>query len=159
MSRSFPTTIIQAMNAQSTSEVFLAIIDIKHSTFSTFYYVNNFESITSNGQVYSPFPFSLILPETSEDTAPVFTLRISNVSREIIDEIRGVAGLRERMKIDISIIAASDPDTLLATWPDFELVNVDYNREYIIATLSLENLFNEPFPGDSFSPANFPGLF
>jgi len=159
MPRTFPTVIVQAINARSTPEVFLVLLDIKHSTFATQRLVNNTENVTSNGNIYTAFPFSIILPESSEGSSPVFTLVLSNIIREFVDEVRSIAGTRERIKIDISIITAGDPDTVLAQWLDFELVSVDYNAENIRATLSVENLLNEPFPGDSFVPSNFPGMF
>ena len=40
-----------------------------------------------------------------------------------------------------------------------KLQNIEYNADTISGDLTIESFMNEPFPGDSFQPSLFPGLF
>ncbi len=138
------------------AEVPLVIIEISHDDISTLRFVNNYTNVTSNGNVYTAYPFSIDRPSDLEDKLPQVTLTIDNVSRSIVDEIRTLTGAPD---IDISVILASDPDTLEAGPYEMKLRKVDYNELTITGKLSELDVFRETYPGDNYSPTNFPGLF
>jgi len=120
--------------------------------------VNNTESITSNGTVYTPFPFAVVLPDDNEDNGPQGRLAVGNVDRTIIDDLRSISG-SERIQVTIQIIMSDEPDTPLATYNNFELRNIDYDAFTVTGDLSLVDFLSEPFPSDRFTPNFFPGLF
>jgi len=160
MGRSLTTAQLQALFSQSTSKVFLALLDLDHSSFASgnYRFVNNTESITSNGTVYTPFPFAIVLPDDNENNGPRGRLAVGNVDRTIIDDLRSMGG-SERIKVTIQIIMSDEPDTPLATYNNFELRNVDYDAFTVTGDLSLVDFLGEPFPSDRFTPNLFRGLF
>lgn len=159
MARTLPSVVVQALFAQSTSIPFFVLLVASHSSFATIRVVNNTQAIISNGQTYVPFPFTVLLPPESEDLLARVQIRLFDVQREIIDNLRVVAGSRERIAIRLLVIANNDPDTVLQTISGYEIENVGYTAGNITIDASIENLVNEGFPRDSFSPDNFPGLF
>jgi len=159
MARTFPSTVVQAMTAQTTSAVVLTLLDVTHPDWTNVYLVNNTANVTSNGQLYSAFPFSIVLPPDSEELQPTMSIRVVNVTRLLVDEFRAIAGGSARATCTVKLIEASDPDTVLATWSNFTLANLQYNARSMSFDLYLENFLSEPFPSLSFTPSNFPGLF
>ena len=159
MSRSVPTAVVSAINAQTTSSVFLVLMDIVHPSFTTVRIVNNTENITSNGKTYTAFPFNVILPPDTEEFQPKLQVGVVNVTRLLIDEVRTIAGSDQRATATITVIEASDPDTALATYSNFEVVNLRYDANEMSFDLIIDTFLTEPFPAGSFTPSTFPGLF
>jgi len=159
MPRTLPTTIVNAIFAQQTSEAFLVLLTATHSSFTPVRVVNNTELVTSNGNVFQPFPFAVILPPDSEDLKIAAKISIFDAEREVIDNLRFVAGSRERIKIELEVIAASDPDTILQSVSGLEIENVVYEAGRLDLEATINNLLTEGFPRDSFTPNNFPGIF
>lgn len=159
MARTIPTSVIEAVNAQTTDKAFLFLLEVTHSTFDTIRVVNNTEIITSGGNAYLPFPFSVILPPDSDEFQPILRINIVNVSRLLVTELRSIAGSREKIKCTIKVIDGSAPDVSLATWSEFEVANVSDNADTMTFDLVIENFLSEPFPGDSFAPSTFRGVF
>ena len=158
MARGLSASVLRELYSQSTDEAFLLLLTITHSTFTTLRLVNNTENITSNGKTFEAYPFAIVLPDDTPERAPRASLVFGNVTRELIGELRTLTG-KERIKIRIDVIMASDPDTLLVTHDDFSLRNVNYDEQSIKGELTLEDFLGEQFPGDRFSPAHFPALF
>jgi hypothetical protein len=159
MPRTLSPTVIEAMNAQSTGVAVLALVTITHSTFTTVRVVNNTENVTSNGDLFTALPFTVRLPADSEEYRPVMKVGVPNVSLDLMTELRSVAGSREKIKVALSIVDHAAPDTLLAAWTDFEVENVNYTAESLTFDLTLKSYLAEPYPGGSFTPSDFPGLF
>lgn len=161
MARTLPATLIAAMNAQSSDVLVLALFTITHSGIPTLRFVNNTEAVVFGGNVYTAFPFSVILPPDEEDKAPTIQIEISNVGLELIASARVIAGNRERALGTIQIIesGALVPDVAVQTFSDYDIVNVSYTHETMTLSLAIESFLNEPYPAPSYTPANFPGLF
>lgn len=159
MARTLSSAALAALLAQQTEKVFLTLLDISHSGFaSTFHFVDNPVSITSNSTTYEPFPFALTLPEDTAERAPVARLVVGNVTREIMDEIRSVNG-NERIQVDFHVIMTSEPNTYLATFSGYELHNIGFDALTVQGELILGDFLSEPFPPDRFTPNLFPALF
>jgi hypothetical protein len=159
MARTVPSAVVSAINAQTTSSVFLVLMDIVHPSFTTVRIVNNTENITSNGNTYTAFPFNVILPPDTEEFQPKLQVGVVNVTRLLIDEVRTIAGSDQRATATITVIEASDPDTALATYSNFEVVNLRYDANEMSFDLIIDTFLTEPFPAGSFTPSTFPGLF
>lgn len=159
MARSLPTTIIEAMNAATTSEAFLVLLEISHSLFDTQRVVNNTQDIVSNGNTYSRFPFAMVAPPDSDEFQPRIQVIALDAIGELVTDMRAIAGSRERAQCVVTIIAASDPDTALAQWSEFEVINANYDAETLRFDLVVESFLSEPYPADTMNPADFPGLF
>ena len=157
MARSLSSTMIAAGNASETGEIPLFILVIEHTDITTLRFVANTEDVTSDGNVYTAYPFQINIPLVDSDTQiPTAQLRIDNIDQAIVAAIRG---LSTAPTITASIILASTPDTVECGPYAFTLKNVTYNAIEITGTLGFEEILNEPFPGDTFNPQNFPGLF
>mgnify|MGYP006395567189 FL=1 len=160
MARTFSSAALASMLAQSTGVAYLTLLNLSHSEFpsGSFYFVNNPVAITSNGQVYAPFPFQITLPDDSEDAGPRAQLQIDNISREIVQYVRSVNGA-ERIGVSFSVVMSSELDVLLADYPGFELRNISFDVHTLTGDVSLASFLDEPFPSDKFTPNLFPGLF
>lgn len=155
---------MSAISNQATEEVFqqegggfLVLLTISHATLATpIRVVNNTEEVFSNGQIYIAFPFSVQLPNDSQDTGPVAKLVIDNVSTDIARVIRSIA---TPPYVDISVVRISDLDTVELDLPTFRLRNVQWDALSVSGDLVIDNIMQEPYPQRSFTPAEYPGLF
>ncbi len=147
----------QEVFLQDTNEVFLILLTITHDDIDpSIRVVNNNEAITSNGNLFTAFPFNIELPDSRENAVPRARLSIDNVSREIAEAIRTITTVAT---ITIEIIRAADPDTIEITWAPFNLRNVTWDMTKVSGDLVSEEIEMEPFPIGQFTPANSPGLF
>ena len=157
MSRTLSTAIKTELYKQQTGESFLFLLEIDHDDLDTpLRFVNNTENVTSNSDVYTAFPFEVSLPSDREDQLPSVTLTIDNIDRTIVETVRELTG---PPTVDVSVIMASDPDTVEAGPYSFTIKDANYTAEVVTFTLTFEDILNEAFPGDSFTPNYFPALF
>lgn len=159
MPRTLPTTVVQAANAQTTTSAFLVLLEASHSTFTTVRLVNNTQAIVSGGNTYTAFPFAVILPPDDPELQVRARVIVSNVTVELMDELRGVAGSKERIAFTLKVIEASDPNTILQTASGLVAASAKYDADRIELDLTIDNFLTEAFPSDTFSPSNFPGIF
>ena len=157
MSRDTSLTFRQAIHAQETSEAFLVLIEIDHDSLSEpIRLSSDAVNTVSNGNTYVAYPFDLVLPDDPEEGVSKGRLIIDNVHRDIIQFVRN---LPSAPKVTIRIVLASNPDVIEAEFPNFELVNIQYDALTVSGDLSIRSFMSEPYPGDSFTPSLFPGLF
>lgn len=146
-----------ALAAQETGEVFLLLLTIEHAVLNpTLYFVNNTVDVTSRGHTYLGWPFQISLPEEREDSFPSVQLTIDNIDRRIVE---GIRTLPSAPTITLEVILASSPNTVEAGPFTFALRGVEYSALTITATLSPEDMLNEPAMQYTFTPGLFPGLF
>lgn len=157
MARNVSLAALQGALAQETNEVYLVLMEIDHSSFgSPLRFVNNDADITSNGDLYTAFPFEVVLPDDVEDKEPLASLRITNVSRELIDEIRSI---QSPPSMVLSVILESSPDIIEWGPLSLETRGVTYDADYIVFRLAYSAFTREPFPYRTFNTIDFPGLF
>ena len=138
------------------SDLPLVLLKIDHADINPpIRVVNNKVDITSNGDVFVAFAFSITLPDIIEGAPPRAQLRIDNVSREIGEAIRAISS---PAAVTIQVVRQDDTDTIEASWPAMRLTNVRYNALTVRGDLEFEDLTAEPYPWPTFSPAEFPGL-
>lgn len=157
MSRAVSDASKAELFAQETDACFAYLLVIEHPSLEEPLRFNDSgEDIVSNGETYSAFPFELSLPDDDENAAPRAKLRIDNTTREIVATIRT---LRPAPTAHFMVIRTDDPDVIEAEFPDFKLSNVTYDVNVVEADLTVEYFTAEPYPGDTFNPADFPGIF
>jgi hypothetical protein len=100
--------------------------------------------------------FDIDLPGQDQDNVPQVKLEIDNVDRIIVDAIRAIS---TAATVDIEVVLASSPNTIEVGPITMTMRNIEYDALKVRATLVFEELFTEPYPGDSFTPASHPGLF
>jgi hypothetical protein len=158
VARSLSSVARAAIFAQQTGEVFVLLLELDHANFTAIIRVcSDNLPVVAGGYTYSPFPFEITLPDESEETPPRVTLKIDNVDRRIVQEVRKVTG--NPITVRLRVVLASSPDTIEAGPFEFSLRDVEYDAKVITGTLMFEDLLNESFPADSFTPARFKGLF
>jgi hypothetical protein len=157
VSRSVSNTFKTAIYTQDTSELFLFLLEIDHADLDTpLRFVNNTEDVTSDSNVYTAFPFMINLPADKEDQLPRVTLAIDNIDQTIVQTLRE---LSSPATVSVSLILHRDPDTIEAGPFEFTMKNATYTAEVVTCELAYEDILNEAFPGDSFTPNHFTGLF
>jgi hypothetical protein len=147
---------IAAANDEQTAEVWLALLEITHPQLTTpIRVVNNTEDVVSNGVTYLKTAFRIKLPDDS-DALPSVQIEIDNVDRAVTDAARSI---NSPPTVTLLVVLASTPDVYEAGPFTFTMTDVNYSAETINGTMIFEDILNEPFPGESFDPARFPGLF
>lgn len=168
MSRTTSTAFRSAVYSPQTSEVFVLLLTLNHSDLATPIRVStdNADTFTvdgttvrgtiSNRNNFVFLPMEITLPDDSEESVTQAKIVIDNIDRDILASIRG---LDSSPTISIQVVLASSPNTYEAQFNDFVLRDVTADALTIQGTLSLDNFLNEPFPGGTMFPSNFPGLF
>lgn len=157
MSRDISQSSKTALFNSRTIECFILLITIDHDDFASPIRVNSSgETITSNGETYYFFPFEIVLPADSSDEIPKIKISIEDPTREITPEIRA---LSSSPTITLSVVTDTDNDTVEAGPYSMILSNVGYDIMHIEGTLIYEEVLEEPYPGDSFTPSEYPSLF
>lgn len=156
MSRSLTSTFMAALMAGRTSEIFHTLIVLSGGGISTKRYVNNYENVTSGGNVYTAAAFDARLPNDVEDQIPDVNIVVDNVDRILISDIRTATG---PIDVSISIVLQSDPNTVEVGPFSFKVRAVDYDKLTVSGTLKYEDILNETFPRKTYTPRTFPGLF
>lgn len=146
----------QQILALSSSNAFFYLFEIDHVDLTTpFRIVNNTQSITSNGIVYEPLAFTLVLPNKADDI-PKSKLVIDNVDRQIYDVIDAIEG---ELTGSVSLIMSSDPDTVELGPIEFKITNVTFDKNRASFDLTFEDNLSLKYPAFDFTPNLFPGLF
>jgi len=156
-----------AMNSQETAEIPVGLLTITHPSFPTPLRLSSDpterlsdEPLTygtsSRGDAYIFCPMVVMLPDDLGERAPTARLMIENVSRQIVEKIRGIS-IPALGKLEL--VLASSPDDVEIGYPDFEIKRAQYNANIITLELSIDALTDEPYPADTFNPSGFPGLF
>lgn len=147
---------LKAMFADVTDEAFLMLCQIDHASLSEpIRVVNNWEDVVNSGDTYTAFSFRVTLPDDT-DAIQKPTLEVDNVDRAIYDAIRG---MDSPATVTLSMVLASSPDTIELGPLVFTMRRVETNSVTVTGELSIDELWAEPFPGDSFNPTNYPSLF
>lgn len=148
----------QAIFARETGEAFILLLVLSHPSLSPPIRVcNNSADLVSGGDTYQKFPFELNIPPDTEEAPPTVRLAIANADRAIVEAVRSLAG--EAITATLSVVMASSPDSIEAGPFSFSIRDVSYDAAIVEGTLMFEDVLNEPFPADSFTPGRFPGVF
>jgi len=156
MTNNLSAQLLAEMYAQESSDVFLMLATISHSSFPTIYLVNNTEKIVSRGIEYQGFPMLITLPADDGETERQAAIEFSNVSLELIDELRSVV---TPMDIKIELILVSAPDQIQASFEDLKLHTVSYDKQRIKAQLYMDSFLNVELTSERYTPSIFRGLF
>ena len=157
MSRTLSPAAVRQAFAQNSSEAFLMLLTINHSSMSApLRVVNNPVDVASRGNAYIAFPFMLALPKDVADEVADVQLRISNVDRRIIASLRAIP---DPLQVTLEVVTKTTPDVVEAGPFDFDLLDATYDKDVITGRLGYEPLLHEPFPAGSFTPQDFPALF
>lgn len=167
MSRSLSLTMRRAMNSQETGEVVVALLTIAHPSFVDVLRLSSDPTVRlggtklrygtiSRGNTYLFCPMGISMPDDIAERAPTARLMVENVSRELTTLIRQISSPGTAT---IEIILASSPNVVEIAYPEFDIRGALYNANTMTLEMSIDALTEEPFPGGTFNPSAFPGLF
>lgn len=160
MTRDISAAGARSAHAQETDEVWLPLLELSHSAWSEDVFItNNGESVTSNGQVYQPFPFNITLPDEVKDGLPLMRWVADNTSLELMSQLRAVASQSGYIGARCAWIRAADPDTLEVPFLTMDLRAVEYNSSQISGELTVEPRLEGAFGIKKFTPETAPALF
>ena len=118
----------------------------------------NLEDITSNGNVYTAFPFEIILPPDDGETISKLELVFVNVGEELMELVRAYPpGVHPLIRFDLVISDA--PDVIEKTIDFMEVSNVTYDAMAIKFDLMSSNIFARKTCVGTYNQSEFPGLF
>lgn len=160
MSRATSSLFKTMANAQETGEVLLALVTISSPSITggPLRVVQDLHNLTSNGNVYTAFPFEIRLPEDGDDGPAKVRLSIDNIDRSIAVAIKSIPPSNPPT-VMVEIVIASQPDVVEITIPDMKLRDVTGDAFQITGELQIDDEDLIPFPEGAMTPQNFPGLF
>lgn len=166
MSRDLSTTALQSIYDQETSEVWVVLLEITHPDLAETVYLSSDPTTTladgnygteSNGNDYVFLPFRFFLQPQTENLLARAKIRIDNVSRDLIRSV--LDAQNEPPEVDVKVVLASAPDTIEFQISNLLMDNVRASATELEADLFPKILQGEQFPFETFSVADFPGLY
>jgi hypothetical protein len=155
--RSLSLTARLAINAQETDQVFLLLLTISHAGLAAPIRVaHNSQDVVSRGETFLAFPFQITLPADRDDQLSKVQLTIDNIDRQLVQAVRT---LDSPPSVALEVVLASSPDDLEAGPFGFTLLDAGYDALTVTGALGYEDVLNEPYPGGTFTPNLFPGMF
>lgn len=157
----------KALYAQESSEVAIHLITITHEDLPDIFRLSTDTTVMltedpimwgtiSRGDQYLYVGVELQLPDERDREPPRSRMSMSNIDRSMVPLIRSV---HTPPKVKIETVLASAPNRVEISYPEFDLINAEYNAAQISFELSIDVLVLESYPTDSFDPSKFPGLF
>ena len=154
---SYSPAFVQAVLQENTDHAFLFLLTLDHVDLAQpIRLVNNIENITSRGNLYSAFPFELILPQDDGETLPEVIISMSNVTLELVADIRTLQGA---LDVTLEIVLGDSPDYVEMAIVGMKTSSISYDAQRLQATCQVEDVLNLSFPQELYLPSNFPGLF
>lgn len=151
ISNAFRTAVL----GLTSDEVAITLLTFSGDGFTTIRVCDNDSNITSGGNTYIAYPFTIDLPGDGEG-APIARVRIANVSEEIGEAVDAATG---QVTVRIDLILASAPDTMEKTFLGLELRNVTRNNLTVEGEIQAAQFVAEPYPYIRVTPGRFPGMF
>ena len=143
------------INLPETDQALLHLLTITAAS-DVIHVVNNNEPVTSNGQVFEPYPFALTLPLSDGERQVELMLQIDNVDQSLTKAIRE---LLTPPVIKLEMVLSNTPDTIEQTIDFLRADFVSYDSMSIQFKLRPDNIMGRKFPSSKYSPARFPDLF
>ncbi len=138
-------------------DAYVALFVVSHPDLSQpFRFTDAGAALTLGGDLYQHLPVQITLPDLTEENPPAGRLILDNVTRDLIAAIRTLSG---PLAAEVTIVLVSDPTTPELGPFEFEVRNIRWGVLTLEADLQFEPLLGVAVPTDTFTAANFPGLF
>ena len=148
---------IRAVLSRETDKVFVPLLRISHPDITTILLCGDTTQIVRTDGTYLPFPFELILPPDSSGELPRASLRIDNVTKEVVKAIYTLTG---RPTVTFLLVLADSPETVEYGPAKFILGSAEWDSLQILGSLALqEDIWMQQIPGQNYVPPSSPGLF
>lgn len=145
------------MEAEDLGDSLHHLLTLTHPTWGApVRLVDNSEDIISGGETFIRFPMDIVLPTDKDGEQPRARLVITNITRELIEQVRGI---NEPIEVQMDVIMGGHPDDVVATWPEFELSSVSINAVDLEADLGLPDSEIERSSTMVFTPVGYGALY
>jgi len=145
------------VNSTHADVAFLFLMTITDSDSGTvFRVVNNLEDVVSNGQTFNAFPFEITLPPDDGGTPQSMKVSTFNVSRDLIEILRGTL---EPPEVSVQLITSNNPDDIHKTIDFLRVGSVEYDALTVSFDLVASSAFARQTQRHTYNQAEFPGLF
>ena len=145
------------VNTQHTDVAFLFLMTIRAvDTGETFRVVNNLEDVYSNGQLFTAFPFEVTLPPDDGGTPRAMKVQTFNVSRDLIEILRGTL---EPPEVSVELITSNNPNDVHKTIDFLRVSGLEYDALTVSFDLIAKSAFARKTQKHTYNQAEFPGLF
>ena len=145
-----------AAYAQSTGEVFAWLLTVDHPDITPIRLTTDTDIVTSNGNIYTPFPMEIALPGSIGAQGGAARILLDSVDETVRNELRA---LTSSPTLTFELVLLSEPDTVIKGPITYELFDSEIDRLFISASLVFRNAFREAYPGRFFNQRTAPGLF
>src|SRR5262245_22482677 len=157
--RSLSPGVYPAISGQHSSAAALWLLTITHPTLSVpIRFVNNMVNVVSRGETFLACAFSPRLPDDIEDRLPELDIEIDNVDRRIVEAVQTLPSIGPTSQFKAEIVWSTALDTPEISFT-LKLRRASWDALTVKASLSGNDELAEAFPGKSFTPAGFPGLY
>lgn len=157
MSRPLSSTALKAAFASETGELWLTLFTVDHPQLTEpIRVVCDTHDIVSRGDTYIGCPFQFDLPADDGESVPRVTVRIDNVDRQIVANLRAVSS---SPTVTMEVILASQPDVLEAGPFVMTMKTATYDALVVEGELGFEDVLTTAYPADTYTPSLAPGLF
>lgn len=142
---------------ENTKGTYVELVTFRAKGQPAGYMAINTEDVVSRGQTYRAVDFMGYKPmRKSGEELSSATMTFSNVSRELIAEIRQSF---EEPTIEVELIEISRPDAIEETSGELDVFRATYGYHSITVEMGAPDIFNEQTPYGQFLPSTFPGVF
>lgn len=155
--RTLSADALASINAQETGEVWLPMVVLTHPDFvAPIRLVRNTVEITHNGDVFTPFPFDMALPDEEQEQNAVISWKALNATNELVEILRGVTG---KVTGEIFWVLARNPDLVEIGPMTLEMRGFEYDAMNISGSMAIEPVLDAVFGSRAMDNTNAPGLF
>lgn len=118
----------------------------------------NLEDITSRGDVYTAFPFEIVLPPDDGQRISTLDLVFPNVGRELMELVREYPP-GEHPKVKFELIISDAPDTVEKVIDFMEVDSATYTAMTVTFKLTSSSIFARKTCVANYNQSEFPGMF
>lgn len=155
--RNLTPELVSQVYSQDSGDPLLMLLTLSHPSFTnTIRLSNNSVDTVSRGNTYISYPFSFTLPIDDGESAREVSIKMDNVSLEIIREIRKIS---TPINVLIEMVVASNPNVLQLAMENLIMDNVQYNTQSITASLRMDGFLAIELLSEKYTPSKFPGIF
>lgn len=154
----FTDTELAETYARESSADWVTLVTVAHPDLSPdFRACSTHPDLTSRSNVFSFYALQFKPPDESHEGAPLGELRIDVVDQALVAELRALAP--SPLTVTVELVVRARPDTVVRVWSLRGASARTSDEGLMTIPLSGPAIFDEPFPGQRFTPARFPGLF
>ncbi len=156
MSRDSSNKLLQIVNSETPTDVFLYLVSVKFADSTILRYVKNHVNVVSRGHTYVASNFNITLPEEVGDSLPSVNMEFS------VNEYDSLARLimsQKSPELTLEVVLASDPSVVENGPFSFEIRGFSAAGNSVKLEAGFEPFLDLSIPQMKYTPTLFPGLF